>query len=224
MESALLAATPALTLVVAPTYTLRQMPPTGATASREARDQALSALIGRAAHGDQAALASLYDETSAMVHGLSVKILGDEAAAEDVTIDVYMQAFRQASSYDRGRGSPLAWLLTLARSRAIDRLRSDRPRRLREASIETAETVAATGPDPAESTLAGESRRAVHAALAALAPEQRRPIELAYYTGMSHSEIATALGLPLGTIKTRIRTGMLTLRERLHPFHAEAGA
>ena len=186
--------------------------------------QAWLMLIARMAGGDQAALSALYDDTSAMVHGLAVKILRDESAAEDVTIDVYMQAFRQASSYDPGRGSPLAWLLTLTRSRAIDRFRSDAPRRLREAPLETIEATPAPAADPAESALAGESRRVVLAALAALTPDQRQVIELAYYTGMSHSEIAAALGQPLGTIKTRIRTGMLALRDGLRPFHSGARA
>jgi RNA polymerase sigma-70 factor (ECF subfamily) len=193
-------------------------------AAREAPDQALLALIGRVARGDQGALAALYDETSSMVHGLALRILRDESAAEDVTVDVYMQVFRQASSYDAQRGSPLAWLLTLARSRAIDRFRAEAQRRLRETPLETVEVAVATTNDPAESALAGESRRAVREALAALAPEQRRAIELAYYTGMSHTEIAEALRQPLGTIKTRIRTGMLALRDRLRSFHAEARA
>ena len=189
---------------------------------REARDHVLLALIGRVGRGDQAALASLYDQTSSLIHGLALKILSDESAAEDVTLDVYLQAFRQASSYDPERGSPLGWLLTFARSRAIDRLRSDARRRRREVPLETLEAARATSSDPAESAVGGEARRAVREALAALTPEQRWPIELAYYTGMSHSEIAEALGQPLGTIKTRIRTGMLALREQLRFFRVEA--
>ena len=224
MAHAVVAEKPFLTPVMAPAYIPSYMQPAKPIAAQEARQQALPVLIGLMAHGDQAALATLYDDTSSMVHGLAVKILRDESAAEDVTIDVYMQAFRQASSYDPARGSPLAWLFTLTRSRAIDRFRSDAQRLQREAPLETIEAMPATAADPAESTLAGESRRAVRAALAALVPEQRRALELAYYTGMSHSEIAEALGQPLGTIKTRIRTGMLALRDGLRPFHAEARA
>lgn len=221
MAPALLAEPRSLTPVTTPAYTPSHMQP-AEPMPREAREEALLALVGRIARGDQAALGTLYDETSAMVHGLAVKILRDESAAEDVTLDVYMQAFRQASSYDRERGSPLAWLLTLARSRAIDRFRSDAQRRTREMPLETVAAAPAAEADPAESTLAGESRRIVRAALAALAPEQRRAIELAYYTGMSHSEIAETLGQPLGTVKTRIRTGMLALRAGLRSFHSEA--
>ena len=189
--------------------------------NREVREDVFQALIGRMAGGDQEALAALYDATSPMVHGLAVRILHDEPAAEDVTIDVYMQAFRRASRYDAARGSPLTWLFTFARSRAIDRLRSEAQRRRRELPLETIEMAPETAADPAESTLAGESRRAVHAAMTALTPEQRRAIELAYYSGMSHSEIAQVLGEPLGTVKTRIRRGMLALRRGLRPFQAE---
>ena len=224
MGPAVIAEEPPLTPVIALAYTPSYMQPGRPLAAREAREQALLVLIGRMARGDQAALATLYDDTSSMVHGLAVKILRDESAAEDVTIDVYMQVFRQASSYDSGRGSPLAWLLTLTRSRAIDRFRSDAKWRLSKASLDTVESVPATTADPIESTLTSESQHVVLAALAALTPEQRRAIELAYYAGMSQSEIAEALHQPLGTVKTRIRTGMLALRDALRPFHAEASA
>ena len=196
----------------------------GFLAAREARDAALNALIGRIAQGDQAALGTLYDRTSATVYGLAVKILRNESAAEEVTIEVYMQVFRQAWTYKAERGSPLAWLVTLTRSRAIDRLRSERLRSLREDPIETIEAMPATSTDPVDSVLAGESQRAVRLAVGALRPEQRRVIELAYYTGMSHREIAEALGQPLGTIKTRIRTAMLALRDGLRHLHVEARA
>ena len=218
MGPAFVAEPPTLTGVTAPAYTRFSMRP---LASADPRAHALLALIRRMAAGDEAALAALYDETSSMVHGLAVKILRDEALAEDVTIEVYMQAFRQASSYDAGRGTPMGWLFTLARSRAIDRFRADARRQSREEPLDTVETVPASAPDPADSTLAAEWRRVVLAALAALTPEQRRPIELAYYAGMSQSEIAAALGQPLGTIKTRIRTGMFALRDALRPLHAE---
>jgi len=198
--------------------------PLGFLAAREARDAALNALIERIAQGDQAALATLYDRTSSTVYGLAVKILRDESAAEEATIEVYMQVFRQAWTYRAERGSPLAWLVTLTRSRAIDRLRSERLRRLCEDPIETIEAMPATSTDPVDSVLAGESQRAVRLAVGALRPEQRRVIELAYYTGMSHREIAEALGQPLGTIKTRIRTAMLALRDGLRHLHVEARA
>ena len=216
-----LAEPPSLTGVTAPAYTRFSMQSAASADARDARTHALLRLIRRMAAGDEAALATLYDETCSMVHGLAVRILRDEALAEDVTIEVYMQAFRQASSYDVARGNPLAWLLTLARSRAIDGFRANARRQSREEPLDAIETVPAPTPDPVDSTLAAESRRVVLAALAALTPEQRRPIELAYYAGMSQSEIAAALGQPLGTIKTRIRTGMFALRDALRPLHAE---
>jgi len=207
-----------------PAYTPSDVQPAGSVTAPEVRAQALLVLIQRMARGDQAALTALYDETCSMVYGLAVRILRDESVAEDVTIDVYMQAFRQAPSYDAGRGSPLAWLLTLARSRAIDRLRADAKWRSSKAPLDTVESVPTTLADPEESTLTSESQRVVRGALAVLTPQQRRAIELAYFDGMSQSEIAEVLGQPLGTVKTRIRTGMLALRDALRPFHAEARA
>jgi RNA polymerase sigma-70 factor (ECF subfamily) len=164
------------------------------------------------ARGDHGALAALYDETCAAVHGLSVRIVRDESAAEDVTIDVYMQAFRQAPGYDTARGTPLAWLLMLARRTAVERVRADAPP---QSHAEPPQAVPSAVADRAQLTLAGEPRRLVQAALAGLDPEQRRVIELAYYGGMSQSEIAAALDEPLGTITTRIRLGVIALRDAL---------
>jgi RNA polymerase sigma-70 factor, ECF subfamily len=187
------------------------MPMAGPVAAREARVRALVALIRRMAGGDHAALATLYDETCAAVHGLSVRIVRDESNAEDVTIDVYMQAFREAASYDTARATPLAWLLALARTRAVERLRAAGPPvpppPAAPAPVDTA--------DLDELTLAGEPRRVVQTVVAGLDAEQRRVIELAYYGGMSQREIAGALGQPLGTITARIQRGVVALREGL---------
>jgi RNA polymerase sigma-70 factor (ECF subfamily) len=159
--------------------------------------------------GDPQALASLYDATSRTVYGLLLRILSDPSTAEEVLLDVYAQVWRQAKSYSAERGKPLAWLTTIARSRAIDRLRRGRQ--------EHQATRAARGDSVEEGVLAGEVGAVVRAALDALAPEQREVIELAYYGGMSHSEIAAARNLPLGTVKTRTRLGMMRLREMLKP-------
>jgi RNA polymerase sigma-70 factor (ECF subfamily) len=190
----------------------------GSVAAREARVRALVALIRRMARGDQAALATLYDETCAAVHGLSVRIVRDESVAEDVTIDVYMQAFRDAPTYDTARSTPLAWLLTLARTRAVEQVRTESGP---PASPPRPETTLAAAADPDELTLAGEPRRAVQTVVAGLDAEQRRVIELAYYGGMSQREIADALGQPLGTITTRIQQGVVALREGLGSSPAE---
>jgi RNA polymerase sigma-70 factor (ECF subfamily) len=185
------------------------------------REESLAALVARAAEGDQTALAALYDETSALVYGLALRILRDHYAAEDVTIDVYAQVYRQVSSYDTNRGTPSAWLLTLTRSRAIDRLRQEAQRREREEPLEATTRLPSLTAGPEEYSATTELRRLVQRALALLTPEQRQVIELAYYSGLSHNEIAAKLGQPLGTVKTRIRTGMMLLREDLRSLLTE---
>jgi RNA polymerase sigma-70 factor (ECF subfamily) len=168
--------------------------------------------------GDQSALTALYDSTKRLVYGLALRVLGDTATAEEVLFDVYSQVWRQASSYDRGRGAPLAWIMTIARSRAIDRLRSGRQEQQRKEPLETARAEPAATVNPEEASVIAERRRIVRSALESLTAEQREVIELAYYSGLSHSEIAVKLGQPLGTVKTRTRLGMMKLRERLHPI------
>jgi RNA polymerase sigma-70 factor (ECF subfamily) len=177
----------------------------------------LRGLIARAADGDEMALTALYDGTSSLVHGLALRILGEPQAAEEVTVDVYLQVWRQAERYDPARGAALGWLLTIARSRAIDRLRSratraDRRETEAATRLRTAPVVA-SGPEEAVS--ATERRHAVQRALMHLSPEERGTIELAYYQGLTHSEIAARQGTPLGTVKTRIRLGMVRLRQEL---------
>src|SRR5215207_3411363 len=173
-------------------------------------------MIKGVAEGDNQALASLYDATSRTVYGLLLRILSDPSSAEEVLLDVYAQVWRQAAGYAPERGRPLAWLTTIARSRAIDRLRRSRNEQQRTVPLDEAAR-AAGGESVEEGVRAGEVRAVVRAALDALAPEQRDVIELAYYGGMSHSEIAAARGLPLGTVKTRTRLGMMRLREVLSP-------
>ena len=176
-------------------------------------------LICGVAAGDHQALAALYDSTSRTVYGLLLRILSDASAAEEVLLDVYTQAWRQAASYSRERGTALAWLTTIARSRAIDRLRRGRQEQQRTESLDHAQQFACAGASAEDDAQASEVRTVVRAALDSLAPEQREVIELAYYGGMSHSEIAAARGLPLGTVKTRTRLGMMRLREMLKPVY-----
>ena len=178
------------------------------------REEAWNGLVKRAAGGDQSAMAELYDASSARVFGLAVRILGERNAAEDAVVEVYAQAWRDASSFDAQRGSARAWLLTLARSRAIDILRSRR-REPPSYPLEAAGEVHSVGPGPEDQSSELQRRNHVRAALENLRPEQREAIELAYFSGFSHGEIASKLGQPLGTIKTRIRSGMLALRELL---------
>ncbi len=177
-------------------------------------------LIARTAQGDHAALALLYDRTSPWVYGMAMKILGDCGAAEEVTLEVYTQVWRQASLYDAERGTPAGWLTTLARTRAIDRFRADYLEKGRRTPLDTAADLPSSDSDPEQDTMGRERRRLVQAALALLPPEQREAIALAYFWGLSHSEIAEQVQAPLGTIKTRIRMGMVKLREHLAP-HGE---
>jgi RNA polymerase sigma-70 factor (ECF subfamily) len=182
-----------------------------------AKEPNWTALLQQSANGDQLAVAELYDTTSSLVFGLALRILGERAAAEDVVVEVYAQVWTQAKTYDPQRGSPLSWLLTLTRSRAIDMLRA-RNRLLGGASLEAVGNVQDAAPDPEEASSITERRRVVRNALESLNEDQRRVIELAYFADLSHTEIAVRLGQPLGTVKTRIRMGLLRLCELLGPL------
>lgn len=172
-------------------------------------------LIELTAGGDREAFARLFDATSPYVNGLAVRIVGDASAAEEVVMEVYVQVWQQAGRYDAARGAPLSWMLNIARSRAIDRLRarSTREREIEESLEE--EPLDPGASDPAEHALLAERRRRVREALAQLSKEERGVVELAYFHGRSHSEIAVALGLPLGTVKTRLRLALLRLERHL---------
>ena len=165
------------------------------------------------ARGDEAALAALYDRYRLILFGLIQRILHSRAEAEDVLQEVFLQAWQKASSFDETRGRPFTWLVTLARSRAIDRLRSLGARdRLAAASArEAAEEVA----DAADDAILSEQSEIVRDALKELPEEQRQVLLLAYFEGFTQSEIAGRINAPLGTIKTRMRSGMIKLRELL---------
>ena len=165
------------------------------------------ALIRRMTSGDTNALAEIYDLFAGLVNGLALRILRDRTEAEDVVQEVFVQVWRQADRFDPGRGSPEAWICTMARTRALDRLR-------RRASRREEPNDAAAPPSEAPRT---EEAIAVRKALLTLSADQRRALELAYYEGLTQTEIADRLGEPLGTIKTRIRTAMIRLRDVLGP-------
>lgn len=175
----------------------------------------LPAIVSRVAAGEEAALGQLYDVTSPKVFGLAYRILREREGAEEVTLDVYAQVWREAARYDPARGSAMSWLLAIARTRAIDSLRSRRSLRELEQPLESAPEPAVGNGDPEAS--AAERARAARArrALEQLPAEQRRAIETAFFGGLSHTEAAAVLGIPLGTVKTRIRTGLGTLRRLL---------
>lgn len=192
--------------------------------SRETRgrDQDWAALIKRVADGDQSALTELYDSTSRLVFGLVLRVVGDRATAEEVVLDVYTQVWRQAGNYDTQRGAPLAWIMTIARTRGIDRLRSGKHEFQNKEPLESIGEARSVTASPEENTVISERRVMVRSALNSLSAEQREVIELAYYSGLSHSEIALKLNQPLGTVKTRTRLGMMKLRDTLRPV-LEAG-
>ena len=175
-------------------------------------------LVERIRQGDQGALDLLYKRYSAPVYSLVWKVLQNSEEAEDVALDVFWQVWRQAGRYDPSRGAPPAWIFTLARSRAIDRLRARKRREDRNVSIDDPEL----NIDPLDEKAAPDdvvsfrqNRDAVRAAMSKLSAVQREAVELAFLQGMTHVEIAERLGQPLGTVKTRIRQGLIRLRKHL---------
>jgi RNA polymerase sigma-70 factor (ECF subfamily) len=172
-------------------------------------------LIERAARGEQEALARLYDQTSRLVYGVALRILGRPEDAEEVTLDVYSQVWRSAKDYSSQRGTPLAWLIMIARSRALDRVRSRDNRQSRETGLDEVAEVKADSESAEQATWMGQVRARVRRAMGLLPPEQRSAIELAFFGGLSHAELAVRLGEPLGTVKTRIRLGMMRIRQAL---------
>jgi RNA polymerase sigma-70 factor, ECF subfamily len=170
-------------------------------------------LLRAVAAGDEGALAALYDRYRVILFGLMLRILHSRAEAEDCLQEVFLQAWRRASDFDEARGRPFTWLVTLARSRAIDRLRalSSRDRTAQDAARAPEEETS----DAVADAIRSEQSAVVRGALAALPPEQRRVLEMAYFEGLTQTEIATRLDQPLGTVKTRMRAGMTKLRELL---------
>lgn len=173
-------------------------------------------LVERLRARDQAALDTLYERYSSIVYAIALRIIGQPADAEDVVVDSFWQVWQQAENYDVSRGQLRSWIVTIARSRALDRLRM-----LRRSPLADAEEVNVAGREmmaddnPEQAAWLSQKSALVRAAMASLPREQRQALELAYYQGFSQSEVAERLGEPLGTIKTRIRLGMMKLREQL---------
>lgn len=175
-------------------------------------------LIEKIRQGDQSALDLLYKRYSSPVYSLIWKILQNSEEAEDVALDVFWQVWRQADRYDPARGAPPAWIFTLARSRAIDRLRSRSRREDRTISIDDPNIhfdPLDENASPDQVVSFRQNRDAVRAAMEKLSVVQREAVELAFLKGMTHVEISEKLGQPLGTVKTRIRQGLIRLRRHL---------
>jgi len=170
-------------------------------------------LLHAIARGDEPALARLYDGYRVILFGLLVRILNSREEAEDILQDVFIQVWRRAKDFDEKRGRPFTWLVTLTRSRAIDRLRLLGARQRLAASAERDQPDEAS--DALSDTIKVAQKEIVQRALAQLPDEQRHTLVLAYFEGLTQSEIASKLGAPLGTVKTRMRSGMIKLRALL---------
>ena len=157
--------------------------------------------------GDQSAVAQLYDRYSSVVYAVALRVLSDTGAAEDVLQEVFLQLWRKPQAFDAARGNLGAWLAVITRNRAIDALRRRKP----ETDIE--DVIVSVAPDLAADADRSRAAEKVRGVLGSMPALQRTALEMAYFEGMSHSEIATKTGEPLGTIKTRIRAGLMTLRK-----------
>jgi RNA polymerase sigma-70 factor, ECF subfamily len=173
--------------------------------------------IQRMASKDAAALDAFYARYNRIAFGLILRIVGNRADAEDVLTDVFWQVWQQSPRYDSSRGKPIAWLLTIARTRSIDSIRSSNRHQAKTDELE-AQKEPPPSPSEPDTFVLADRRQAVQEALQVLSEQQRIPLEMAYFQGMSHTEIAAALGQPLGTVKDRIRTGMAHLKKRLKAY------
>ncbi|WP_156686475.1 sigma-70 family RNA polymerase sigma factor [Mycobacterium sp. Marseille-P9652] len=174
----------------------------------------LEALLRDVARGDRAAFAAVYDLTRSRVYGLVLRVLRDPGYSEETTQEIYLEVWRSASAYDPSKGSALAWLLTMAHRRAIDRVRSE------EAGSRRENRYLASNADPAgdvvsEAAIAGDERRRVTDCLGGLTDAQRQCIQLAYYDGLTYSEVSQRLAVNLSTIKSRMRDALRGLRNCL---------
>jgi RNA polymerase sigma-70 factor, ECF subfamily len=174
-------------------------------------------LLERIVKRDAEAVGELYDRHSSLLYGLILRILRNASEAEEVLQDVFLQMWKRAETFDGTRGTPVAWLVRIARNRAIDRLR---------ANTVNMRTLEAPPPPPSESPEAraalSEEQRALGRALDVLSAEERQLLEHAYFLGLTQSELAERFDVPLGTVKTRIRTALMTLRRELHQLMADA--
>ncbi|WP_343600602.1 sigma-70 family RNA polymerase sigma factor [Mycobacterium sp.] len=174
----------------------------------------LDALLRRVAHRDDEAFAAFYDHTRARVYGLVVRVLRDPGYSEETTQEIYLEVWRTATGYDAAKGSALAWLMTIAHRRAVDRVRSEQAASQRDSRYGAA-TVDPARDVVAESAISGDDRRRVAECLSGLTDAQRVCIEMAYYNGLTYAEVAQRLSANLSTIKSRMRDALRGLRNCL---------
>jgi len=183
-------------------------------ASAPSANEGLVQLLKACSLGEEAAFAALYDATAARLFGLVLRTVRDRAQAEEVTQDAYLDIWRNSSRFDPDRGSALSWLMTIGHRKAVDRVRSAEATRRRDTAYEAREQAAPFDQTVEEAHRNLDAQR-VRKALATLTETQRGALELAYFGGYTHSEVAVMLDLPLGTAKTRIRDGLIRLRDTL---------
>jgi RNA polymerase sigma-70 factor (ECF subfamily) len=176
-------------------------------------------LLRRIAGGDRSAFSSFYDQYSGLLFSIAIKVLNDSKEAEDVLQEVFMQIWNKADAYNPLLGKPVSWAVTLTRNKAIDRIRASqrRSKLLEQATLEVG-ALPDDSPSANEKLHGKENAEMIRSVVAALPSDQRRAIELAFFSGLTQDEIAKTLQEPLGTIKARIRRGMLKLREKLEGF------
>jgi len=185
-------------------------PPAGGVSS--APD--LADLLKSCGRGDQTAFAQLYDATSSRVVGLAVRVVRDRAQAEEVAQEAFLEIWKTSGRFDPAKGSPLGWLLTIVHRKAVDRVRSAEASTRRDATYHH-QNQPVEHDSTAEAATASLEARRVRGALQSLTPVQREALELAYFGGYTHTEVATMLELPVGTAKTRIRDGLIRLRDTM---------
>jgi RNA polymerase sigma-70 factor (ECF subfamily) len=168
-------------------------------------------LVAAIRSGDERAMTQLYDRYSPIVYSVALRVLGDAAAAEDILQEVFMQLWRSPNVFDASRGSLPGWLAVITRNRAIDSLRKRRP------ETDITEVVVSIEPDFASKADWNRVLEKIRGALGGMAAPQRSALEMAFFDGLTHTEIAEKTGEPLGTIKTRIRAGLVTLRKAFNP-------
>lgn len=174
----------------------------------------LSELLRLSARGDQQAFAELYDATSARVFGLAVRVVRDPAQAEEVVQEAFLEVWRTSSRFDADRGSALSWLMTITHRKSVDRVRSAEASTRRDTTYQH-QNQTIDHDATADAAQASMEAKRVRGALESLTPVQREAIELAYFGGYTHTEVAGILDLPVGTAKTRIRDGLIRLRDKM---------
>ena len=174
----------------------------------------LAELLKACGKGDETAFAQLYDATASRVVGLAVRVVRDKAQAEEVAQEAFLEIWKSSGRFDPAKGSPLAWLLTIVHRKSVDRVRSAEASTRRDTSYHQ-QNQHVEHDSTAEAAQASLEARRVRGALATLTPAQREALELAYFGGYTHTEVATMLELPVGTAKTRIRDGLIRLRDTM---------